>query len=86
MYRKWQDEQDQTWPWTFLERFFWSAFPIVERSLVKLLLIFFLGLVVAQSFILSSDTNQSMVNKAARYEGVFHEKQEPAQSIFKLQD
>lgn len=86
MYKKWQDHQDQTRSWTFLERFFWSAFPIVERSLVKLLLLFFLGLVVAQSFILSSDTNQSLVNKAARYEGVFHEEQQPAQSIFKQQD
>jgi hypothetical protein len=49
-----------------------TLFDQVEKFLKRLLLIFFLGCVATQMFILSDEEHQPLANKAIRYEGVYH--------------
>lgn len=56
-----------------VEYFFLSFSKQIEKVLLASLSIFILALLLAQAFLLSGENHQAMVNKAVRYEGVFHE-------------
>lgn len=56
-----------------LEYFFLPFSKQIEKLLLSSLGLFFLALLLAQAFLLSGENQQAMVNKAVRYEGVFHE-------------
>jgi hypothetical protein len=45
----------------------------IERFLKICLVLFIISLFMAQTFVLSGEDHQAMVNKAIRYEGVFHD-------------
>lgn len=56
-----------------IEQYFIPFSSQIERIIKVTLLILVLTLFLAQSFILTAEDNQAMVNKAIRYEGVFQD-------------
>jgi hypothetical protein len=56
-----------------IEHFFLPFSMQIEKVLLASLSIFILALLLVQVFLLSGENNHALVNKAVRYEGVFHE-------------
>jgi hypothetical protein len=55
------------------EHYYLSFSTQIEKLLKICLVLFIISLFMAQIFILSGEDHQAMVNKAIRYEGVFHD-------------